>query len=119
MLESLLDKPFATKAGTNSVIQVRPCVAATAPVDGTAAGYNLTGNAGASNEATGQYVIEAVIYNVAETDAQAISQRIDGVSLSSSGVTPGTSDLRGRVKYAAPTGGAGGVTTVYVYLAHH
>ncbi len=118
MVESLLDKPFVTKVGTNSVIQVRSCVAATAAVDGTAAGYNLSGNAAGNNEATGQYVIEAVIYNVAESDAQAISQRIDGQSLSTAGVTPGGADLLGRVKYAAPTGGAGGVTTVYVYLAH-
>ena len=118
MLEQLLDKPFSTKAGTNSVIQVRACAAAGATVTETGPEYNLDGNAAGVNEATGQYVVEAAISGVAEADAQAISQRIDGTTMSTVGFNPGTSDLKGRVKYSTPAGGAGGPVNVLIYLAH-
>ncbi|PWU21110.1 MAG: hypothetical protein C5B50_02545 [Verrucomicrobia bacterium] len=121
MVQQLLDKPFITKAGTNSVIQVRACVAAGTAVDGVNAAYALDGNGGLSaglNTASGQYVVEAVISGVSESDAQAISQRIDGASMSTAGFNPGTADFSGRVKYGTPAGGAGGATTVLIYLAH-
>src|SRR5215831_15216783 len=35
MIESLLEKPFLTKVGTNSWIEVQPCPAAGAAVDGS------------------------------------------------------------------------------------
>ncbi len=116
MGESLLDKPYATKAGTNNWVRVAACPAGTIVVDGTSTkGYNLSGNAGGLNEATGTYFVEAVIQGVAEADAQAISQRIDGPTLS---VTTGaTADTRGRVMYAAPVS-AGGACEVHIYLAH-
>jgi len=117
MVEGLIDKPFMTKVGTNSTIRVAVCAAAGTPVTGSGAAYNLSGN-GSANEATGQFVVEAVISGMAEADAQAISQRIDGITMSSQGVTPGLPDTQGRVTYAAPTGGAGGVVNVYIYLAH-
>jgi len=116
MVEGLIDKPFITKVGTNSTIQVAAAVAAGAAVTGTGGAYNLSGN-GANNEATGQYVVEAVISGMAEADAQAISQRIDGLTMSSPGVTPGQRDIQGRVTYDAPAA-PGGVVNVYIYLAH-
>jgi hypothetical protein len=82
--------------------------------DGTA--FNLSGS-GTTNECTGAYLVEAVIQGVAEADAQAISTRVDGTSLSTAGATPGTSDLKGRIVYAAPAS-AGGPVNVYIYLAH-
>jgi prepilin-type N-terminal cleavage/methylation domain-containing protein len=116
MAESLLEKPFATKVGTNSWIEVDACPAANTTVTGgPGTGYNLSGN-GTTSETSGQYVVEAVITSVTEADAQAISQRIDGPALSVVG-TNGVPDYRGRVKYGAP--GPDGTTTVYIYLAHH
>lgn len=113
--EGLLDKPFQTKLGTNWTIQIRQCAtAATAPDVATPlanAAYNL-GSTNV-NDVVGQYVLEAVISGVAEADAQAISQRLDGISLSSAAIN--TSDTVGRVKYAAANGGN---TTVYIYLTH-
>jgi prepilin-type N-terminal cleavage/methylation domain-containing protein len=115
MVESLLDKPFQTKLGTSWTIQLRPCLTTTTAPGATDAGYSLDGNA--TNNVLGQYVLEAVIGGVAEADAQAISQRIDGINLSaaSPSTAAGTGDLKGRVKY---DGASGGATTVYIYLTH-
>jgi prepilin-type N-terminal cleavage/methylation domain-containing protein len=115
MAEGLLDKPFQTKLGTSWTIQLRPCVATTAVPGTTDAAYDLAGSG--NNSVLGQYVLEAVIGGVAEADAQAISQRIDGANLSatSPSTAAGTGDLRGRVKY---DGASGGATTVYIYLTH-
>jgi prepilin-type N-terminal cleavage/methylation domain-containing protein len=127
MVESLLDKPFQTKLGTNWFIAMVACDASgttvTAPnvstPTGTAAGessFSLDGN-GKLNEVPGQYVMEAIITGVPEADALAISQRLDGPTLSagSASTTAGTGDLLGRVKY---DGASGGATTVYIYLTH-
>jgi prepilin-type N-terminal cleavage/methylation domain-containing protein len=126
MFESLLDKPFQTKLGTNWYIIMASCdeagdvvTAPNATPNGTDEGENaycLDGN-GPQNEASGQYVIEAVITGVPEADALALSQRLDGPSLSASSAStaPGTGDLNGRVKY---DGANGGVTTVYIYITH-
>jgi type II secretory pathway pseudopilin PulG len=117
MIEGLIDKPFTTKVGTNSTIQVVTCAASGAAVLGTGNGaFNLSGNGG-GNEATGQYVVQAVIFAMAEADAQAISQRIDGLTMSTAGVTPGTADVQGRVTYAQPSQ-PGNPVNVYIYLAH-
>ena len=106
--ESLIDKPFFSKIGTNATVQCLNCEA-TATLPGTANGaYSLSGSG--TNETTGQYVLEAVISGVAEQDAQALSQRIDGPQLSTA---IGTSDTQGRVKYAT-----GSPTTVYIYITH-
>lgn len=115
MPEGLLDKPFQTKLGTSWTIQLRPCLTTTAAPQPTDAGYSLDGNG--ANNVLGQYVLEAVIGGVAEADAQAISQRIDGANLStvSPSTAPGAGDLKGRVKY---DGNNGGTTTVYIYLTH-
>ena len=119
LMEGLLDKPFQTKLGTSWSIIMATCdskietpTAPAAPLGAGAAdcAYSLDGNG--TNEVTGQYVMEAVIQGVAEADAQAISQRIDGPAMSTA---LGTDDLSGRVKYKAAGGGA---TTVYIYLTH-
>ena len=116
MIEQLIDKPFLTKAGTNSQVMVDTCLAAAASVTGANSAYNLSGNTAAGNEATGQFVVQAIVRGVAEADAQAISTRIDGSTLTVAlGAAGG--DTLGRVKYAAPAT-AGGVTDVYIYLAH-
>ena len=116
MAQGLLDKPFLTKAGTYSSVQVVACVPATTAPTGNNGAYALQGNA-VVNDATGTYVVEAVVQGVAEADAQAISQRIDGPTMSTPGATPGTPDIQGRVQYAAP-GTPGGPVEVHIYLAH-
>jgi type IV pilus assembly protein PilA len=116
MVQGLLDKPFLTKAGTNSYVQVVACLGAGVTPTGANAAYALQGNTSV-NDAAGTYVVEAVVQAVAEADAQAISQRIDGSTMSTPGATPGTADLQGRVKYAAPAA-AGGPVDIHIYLAH-
>ncbi len=108
--EGLLDKAFQTKVGTNWTIQFRPCTTIGTPVTGVDASYSLTG--GGTNDAAGQYVVEAVIQGVAEPDAQAISARLDGASLSQTVI--GQNDHLGRVKYDAASASA----NVYIYLTH-
>ena len=116
MVQGLLDKPFSTSAGTNSFIQVRGCQPAGTAPDGVSSAYALQGNPNV-NDATGTYVVEAVIQGVAEADAQSMSQRIDGPSMSTVGATPGVGDFVGRVIYAKPAN-AGGPCEVHIYLAH-
>lgn len=114
MFESLLDKPFQTKLGDAWTIQIRPGAAANVPVDGGVnPAYNLDGNS--VNNVVGQFVLEAVIKNVAEADAQAISQRVDGPNLTTTSL--GQSDNRGRVIYTQ-AGAAGSPVNVYIYLTH-
>jgi prepilin-type N-terminal cleavage/methylation domain-containing protein len=117
MPEAMIDKPFAVRIGggdpaTNSVIQ-----AVAAAASGGAAGYDLDGNGSpaAPADVTGaQFVVEAVVYNVAAEDALAVSQRLDGQALSETLST--TADTRGRVRYVAPSSGT--VSALYLYIAH-
>ncbi len=111
LAEGLMDKVFQVKVGTSSRIQSRACAAGNTQPDLGTAAYWLSGSGSAANEATGQWVIEAVIFGVPEQDAIAISERLDGTTLSS---TTGK-DEKGRIKYAAPSAG---VTDVYMYIAH-
>lgn len=131
--EGFLDKPFITKIGDGirgaaaTRVQLVTAVANTVATAGANdAAYNLDGDAvtTAANDASGSFVVEAVISNVMANDAWELSKRIDGpADPAVAGGTAGylsenantTADLRGRVKYAAP---ANGVTTVYVYLTH-
>ena len=88
-------------------------LATNATVDGINAAYDLDGNGTAVNDAApGSVVAQAVIRTVTEADAIDLNNRLDGPTL---GTAPGTADLKGRVKYAAPVGG---FTTVYIYLVH-
>jgi len=111
--EVLIDKPFTTKLGTNWSVTLAQCDPGTNTVTGANNSFNLSGT-GTGNEASGQYVLEAIIYGVAQADAQAISQRLDGDKLTVPSATSGQ-DIQGRVKYADASGGS---TTVYIYLTH-
>ncbi len=116
-----IEKPFETKLGVSSQIQVVPAVDSTTPATPTNAAFDLDGNfaagqngdpdTGTANEASGAVVLRAVLTGVAIDDAIELNNKIDGVTL---GSTSGA-DLKGRVKYAAADGG---VTDVYLYIAH-
>jgi len=77
--------------------------------------YDLSGT-GTTNECSGSYIVQAVITGVTLADAQALSQRVDGINLSATTVIPNatSTDVKGRVKYL----GTADPTTVYVYLTH-
>jgi len=124
--EQFMDKPFSVKigdgaAGTAAVgagghnhIEIIACPTAATTVDGTdATGYVLDG-VGTVNEAVGTALVQAVITGVVESDAQALSAIIDGPAMSQTVI--GNDDTAGRVKYTHA--GAGGTTTVFVYLSH-
>jgi prepilin-type N-terminal cleavage/methylation domain-containing protein len=115
--EQFLDKPFITKIGdgtngpVNTHIELITCPLTTATVDGTGTtGYNLSGT-NTLNECNGSYLVQAVITGVSEADALALSQRMDGNTLSAPAV--GNNDYAGRVKYTK-----GSPTVVYIYLTH-
>ena len=113
LAEGFIDKPFAPRVGATNDVQLVAAIAATGPVTATDAGYALSG--GTANQATGTHVVQAIVGRVPIADAQAISQRIDGTTLSQlEGAV--TADLTGRVKYGAP--GTDGLTDVYIYLTH-
>ncbi len=119
LAESLIDKPFRSKVGTNWVIHaVAGSAAATAPNAAAGNGaYDLDGDGGAAGTAVNDaspaaFVVEALIQGVAIADAIEISERLDGPTMS---VVGGGADALGRVKYAAPVGG---LTDVYIYIAH-
>jgi type II secretory pathway pseudopilin PulG len=122
LAEALIDKPFETKLGTNWYVVMAPCDASSgtvsapnsAPTGGAGeVSFSLDGKSTA-NEATGEFVMYAAIQGVAQADAQAISLRIDGPSLTTASGAAGD-DLIGRVKYS---NAGGGPTTVYIYLTH-
>lgn len=99
-----LERPFACKIGSGSLVQV-----VNGPGNGTA-GYTFDGVT--TNTLGASSVVECLISNVYIADALDLSTRIDGTSLSATNNT--TADGRGRVTYGF-TSGSG---TVYVYLAH-
>lgn len=105
-----IEKPFETKLGTASNIQVRDAATSVTASSADNAAYNLDGT-GTANDATGAVVLQAVLFSVAEDDARELNNKIDGTSL---GTATGA-DLNGRVKYGAASGG---LTDVYVYIAH-
>jgi type II secretory pathway pseudopilin PulG len=121
--EQFLDKLFLTKIGdgvnsaTNTHAELVVCPALGGTVAGdSSSGYALSGTTNV-NECSGSYIVQAVITGVTLADAQALSQRVDGVNLSATSVTAGAAaatDTKGRVKYS----GAAEPTTVYVYLTH-
>jgi hypothetical protein len=80
---------------------------------GGSGGYDLDGD-GTIDTSTAAFVVEAVIYGASAQDALEVSERLDGKALSES--TAATADVRGRVRYAAPTSGT--VDALYIYIAH-
>ncbi len=114
LTEQLVEKPFATKVGSDNTVEIRPCLAAAATVDGSNAGYDLSGAGGGNTAGSGQSVVEAVMKGVALDDARDLSLRIDGPSMTETDAT--TTDIRGRVKYTVTSGQ--NTTDVYIYIAH-
>jgi len=110
MPEGLLDKPFIAKvAGGDPQASSNLELVTGANANG-GAGYRLDGvNVGTSNA---QYVVEAVLSQVAAADAKDLNDRIDGTAL---GAAAGQADNRGRVEYGSASNGT---TTVYIYLTH-
>ena len=127
LADQMIDKPFAVKIGDGAVttrVRLVPAdptsTAVSAPLAPAAiatatTGYNLDGSTANNQIPVGSLVAEAVILGVAEADAKALNDRVDGVTL---GVTAlGNDDFKGRVKYTKPAS-AGAPVTVYVYIAH-
>jgi prepilin-type N-terminal cleavage/methylation domain-containing protein len=120
--ESMIDKPFLARVGTNWVIQaVASAAATTTPPDGLIPAYDLDGDGGLAGSAVNDafpaaFVVEAVIQAVPIADAIEISERLDGrgAPLSQAVGSP-NADLAGRVIYAAP---ANGLTDVHIYICH-
>lgn len=112
MVEGLLDKPFFVKiAGgdpsANSILELTQKGA-----ENAGQGYFLDGSTNNST-ANAQFVLEAVIKQVAISDAKDLNDLVDGTALGASSLSTG--DTKGRVEYVPPTNGT---TTVYVYLTH-
>jgi prepilin-type N-terminal cleavage/methylation domain-containing protein len=115
LTEGFIDKPFAPRVGTSSRIQLVPCGGSGDAVVGTGISYDLDASGAAANDAVGSHLVEAVILGVPVADAQAISARIDGLTMSQ-GENTTTADLQGRVTYAASVSSA--PVDVYIYLTH-
>ena len=93
--EALLDRPFTAKVGTHALVRLVNVsgLSATAPVNGAPGAYDLDGDG--RNDVVGErYVVEAVISDVTDADAQALNDRLDGPSL---GADAQGNDLRGQV----------------------
>lgn len=114
LTEGFIDKPFETKVSTTNDVAIVQGLAPATVATGSNAAYDLdgTGTANDAGPATA-VVVESIMQNVSANDAVEISKRLDGDNLSEPDAA--TADIRGRVKYAVPSGG---VTTVHVYLTH-
>jgi len=113
--EAFMDKLFQVKIGdTNTHVESVAGTSNNVAVAFTSANaaYNLDGDAGVPNDATGSVVVQAVISGVAVGDAFALSTLLDGPSLSAPDLT--SNDSLGRVKYSA----AASPTTVFIYITH-
>lgn len=111
LAEGFIDKPFTAKvaggvaggdSSTNAILRL-----VAGGTDNAGTGYSLDGTANATS--TASFVVEAVMYGVAQQDAKDLNDLIDGAAL---GVTSGA-DTKGRVEYAS-----GNPTTVYIYVTH-
>jgi hypothetical protein len=102
-----------TAAGASQTTQSRIISlvsSTTAPSAALGANFRLDG---ATNLPANSRVVAAVIVGVTATEAQDLSQKIDGTAFTQANTT--TADNNGKVVYAAPVGG---VTDVYIYVAH-
>jgi hypothetical protein len=114
--EGLVAKPASLlkrKGNSSSDYHVRimNALPSTALVTATNAAYNFEG--GLTNQVTGSFVVETVIFSVASQDARELSLFYDGPKLSS---PLGEANLKGRVKFGAIS--AKGVGEVHVYFTH-
>jgi prepilin-type N-terminal cleavage/methylation domain-containing protein len=114
LAEGLIDKLFITKLGTNATIRLTAVSGLTAntSVDASNGAYDLDGD-GKNNVVGAGYVVEAVIFDVAETDAMDLNDRIDGPALAGN---PGGNDFLGRVIYHHGTPSQ--PLDVHIYLTH-
>jgi prepilin-type N-terminal cleavage/methylation domain-containing protein len=106
-----IEKAFESTLAVSANVQVIAAPIAGTSVTASNAAYDLDGTGVLPNNATGRVVLQIVLTGVFEEDARDLNQKLDGTSL---GTTSGA-DLLGRVKYAAASGG---LTDVYLYLAH-
>jgi competence protein ComGC len=95
--EQLLDRPFRVSLGTGATIRLlnvsgRTFSSRLGFVEGA---YDLDGR-GAGGIAGISYVLEAVISGVAEKEAKALNDGLDGPAL---GANPGEDDSRGKATY--------------------
>lgn len=121
--EGLLEKPFETKisnlSSTNAhQIQLVAGVGSTTVATEANAAYNLDNNSTSpnpANDASGKWVIQALIQGVNIDDAIELNNRIDGdLDPVQKGST--SANTLGRVKYTAPA--SDNTVDVRVYLAH-
>jgi prepilin-type N-terminal cleavage/methylation domain-containing protein len=115
LAEGLIDKPFATKLGTNATIRIVDVsdLDANTGVDGSNGAYDLDGD-GDNDVVNAQYVVEAVIYDVTEADARDLNDRLDGSALAENS---GGNDFLGRVVYHHAT--PSNPIEVHLYIMHH
>lgn len=100
--------PLSTIGGTANVY----VSVTTGPGGIGGAGYALSGGTAISTSQAAN-TVELIIKSVAAQDAQDLSMRLDGPTLSFTSLT--SADSIGRVVYAAPTSGK---TDVYIYITH-
>lgn len=113
--EGLIEKPFTTKVGTASRVQIAAALTAADAVTGANAAYDLDGSGAAANDCSGcLYIVEAILEDVSLEDAKDLNLRIDGET---TGLGPNAAglDTGGRVKFDF-TGGS--TSDVHVYIAH-
>jgi hypothetical protein len=90
------------------------CLVSTTAAPSAAAGANYQLTGGTANLPAGSRVVSAVIPGVSLNDARELSLRLDGESMTQP-VNSTAVDNAGKVVYGAA---AGGLYTVYVYIAH-
>jgi len=122
LAEALIDKPFSVKIGTTANIRILD-IASLVSGDQmnnpniNKGAYVLDGDG--KNDVVGQYVVEAVIYGLSQTDARDLNNRLDG-SDPRFGETPNDQrDPGGQVTYANPTGPPSSPFDVHIYITHH
>lgn len=85
----------------------------TVNIDATTGGdnFDLDDNVNTANFSAGSMVVSLVIPQVAVADAIELNRQLDGETADGT-----TANLTGRCIFSAPVGG---LTTVYLYVAHH
>jgi prepilin-type N-terminal cleavage/methylation domain-containing protein len=98
LTEGFLDKPFLTKIGSTSWVQV---------VAANLSQYDLDGDGNIDTTNGASYVVEAIIAGVPGTDARDVNDRLDGSGAPFTWANP---DTKGRVKYDG--------TNLDIYITH-
>ena len=99
--EQLLERPFAVRLGTRAVVRlVNVSGLSAANLAAGSAGVYYPDGGGPAGTAGASYLLEAVISGVAESEARALNDALDGPGL---GANPGEGDRRGSVTYQGGT----------------